>query len=219
MKLTLIASSLLAFSIQSHATIAITLQADLLKDQLGNPAPMGSMALLIASTADALFASLPAGLNTSAGTQVGASDDYIVGAVSGLSWADVGAFEATFQGGTALTLGAIPGWTAGDSLALVWVPSLVANATVIPGNTFYGLYTRNVATLSDGSAAWLTPTDGNDATLTFVTQDGNIFSPGSTASNAPNVSRATLQAVPEPTSAFLIAVGAAGLMMRRRRQS
>lgn len=41
-----------------------------------------------------------------------------------------------------------------------------------------------------------------------------------TAFNAGNPSSAIqLQAVPEPTSAFLIAVGAAGLMMRRRRQS
>ena len=48
---------------------------------------------------------------------------------------------------------------------------------------------------------------------------GNFLSsssPGATYNGGPS---SAVQLVPEPTSAFLIAVGAAGLMMRRRRQS
>lgn len=45
-----------------------------------------------------------------------------------------------------------------------------------------------------------------------------ISAGGASFNGAPS-SAIQLQAVPEPTSAFLVAVGAAGLMMRRRRQS
>ncbi len=44
-------------------------------------------------------------------------------------------------------------------------------------------------------------------------------SPGATFNGGPSSAIQLAASVPEPTSAFLVAVGAAGLMMRRRRQS
>ncbi len=214
-------SAFVSMTALAQATIVVNLQADLLKNELGTAAPMGSLAFLVASTTDATFASLTLGASTAVGSLVAGTDDYIVGRVPVNSWADVGAFEAAFSssGAGALNLSSIPGWNAGDPLALVWIPALTSSSATIPANARYGLFTRATATASDGSAAWITPNDGSSISLAFVTQDGGIFSPGPTASNTPASSRSTLTVVPEPATASLGLFGLAALCGFRRRRA
>jgi hypothetical protein len=210
------------FLSSAQATIVVNVQADLLKDQNGLAAPLGSMALLVASTSDGVFGGITPGASTAAGSLLGGGDDYVVGRIPASAWADIGAFEVAFSssGAGALNLSSIPGWTQGDPLALIWVPALTANAATIPLGARYGLYSSATAKASDGSAAWITPPDGSlPITLTFVTTDGGIFSPGATASNAPAASRSTLTVVPEPATASLGLFGLAALCGFRRRRA
>lgn len=210
------------FLSSAQATIVVVIQADLLKDQNGLTAPSGSMALLVASTSNGVFGGITPGASTAAGSLLDGSDDYVVGRIPANAWADIGAFEVSFStsGAGALVLSSIPNWTPGDPLALIWVPQLTATAATIPLGARYGLYTSATAIASDGSAAWITPVDGSlPITVTFVTKDGAIFSPGATASNDPNASRSTLTVVPEPATASLGLFGLAALCGFRRRRA
>lgn len=75
--------------------------------------------------------------------------------------------------------------------------------TPVPGST-----TTDITDLTDGSGESLAP----GASIV-------IGSFGGDTSNLSGSKNFGLAPVPEPTSAFLVAIGAAGLMMRRRRQS
>ena len=198
----------------AEATIVINLQADYIRDFNGVAAPLNSLAFIVASTADANFGTILPGSSTAVGTLIDGSDDYIVGVIPNSAWADVGVidFAKTFNVST------IPGWNAGDRLGLVWLPALGSGASTIPNGARYGFYSNPSAI--DGTQSWVTPGETFTRNLGFYTSDAGIFGPPVPSANTPASSRAaTVVGVPEPTSAFLVAVGAAGLMMRRRRQS
>lgn len=103
--------------------------------------------------------------------------------------------------------------------------SLPVSATIPLSIRFYNAATVAAATFFNtvSSDTWLWRTPANDQPVppapvniqnigTLEYQSIAMGQPGSSAA-------LTTIPVPEPTSAFLVAVGAAGLMMRRRRQS
>ena len=115
----------------------------------------------------------------------------------------------------------------------VFEPGVAQRGTALPVSTTIPLSIRffNAASIATAtfyntvsSDAWLWRAPGSNVPLpTSVVniQNSNVLEYESISNfgQAPSSATMTTIPVPEPTSAFLVAVGAAGLMMRRRRQS
>ena len=230
-KIALSAAIALGITAQSIATISISLQADLLQNNLGSAAPLSTLYMLVASTTDGDFSFINGliddgqhvingGTSTAIGSLLSPSgdltpDDFVLFRGNLTAAGTPGALDALVTG---LNFANIPGWDAGDPLALIWFPSLTTSSTTIPNGTRYGIYTRNTSVPAEGSAAWITPANGvSNYPLGFFTQNGETFSPGPTAVNSAAAGRSTLTAVPEPSTLGMAALGIIGLMSRRRR--
>ena len=219
MKKLILSLSIIAMTASSFGSIVINIQGDGLRNDSNVFIPANSLVFLIASVTDGNFDpnSILEGASTAVGSLITGTDDYIVAKVP-LASMTLGGFDVAFSsaGAGALNFSSVPGglWGANDKLALVWFPALANNAAVIAPGSRYGLFTS--ATAGDGTDPWLTPANTGQIGLAFATSDGALG-----GSSAPALGRTSFTAspVPEPTSAFLVAVGAAGLMMRRRRQS
>ena len=226
-KLALAATIALGITAQSIATISISLQADLLTDNLGNAAPLSTLYMLVGSTGDSDFSFINGGggvINGGTSTAIGSllspsgdstPDDFVLFRGNLTAAGTSGVLDALITG---LNFASIPGWDAGDPLALIWFPSLTTSSTTIPNGTRYGIYTRNTSVPLEGSAAWITPANGtSNYPLGFFTQNGETFSPGPTAVNSAAAGRSSITAVPEPSTLGMAALGVIGLMSRRRR--
>jgi len=134
-----------------------------------------------------------------AGTQIGTSNDYYFGS-SVLTANQTTGGEAGALGKigslTAITQGASA--TIGSAFALVWFDRTITSATgTIVAGTKYGILT---------DAAFVIPASGLTA---------NLSAPFS-ATGDPIKSANTVTVVPEPSAALLGALGALGLLRRRR---
>lgn len=168
-----------------HATIGISLDADLLKSSDGTPMPVNGLVLLVASTTDSTFNGPTAGSFVTGDDIVVARFDLASGGTNGVVIA--------FAGGLRLT----GNWNAGDPLAIYWYPTLTTNSTAPSAGTPYGFYTTS--TPQDDSAAWITPSDGTVAwELRFITTDSDTDY-HSTGSNPASAGLANLVVGGAPT--------------------
>ena len=215
-KIALSAAIALGITAQSFATISISLQADLLQDNAGAAIPTTALYMLVSSTTDLTFGSITGGTSTAVGSALSpGGDDFILFKGNLLAAATPGVLDANITG---LNFASIPGWGAGDPLALIWFPSLTQASTSIPFGTPFGIYTRNSAVAAEGSAAWITPANGtSNYPLGFFTTNGETFSPGPSAVNPASAGRSSQTAVPEPSTLGMAALGVIGLLSRRRR--
>lgn len=103
----------------------------------------------------------------------------------------------------------------GDPLLLRWYPSLTTASTVPGLGTTYGQY-RNAAGES-GGIAWVTPADGS-TNLTPAGLNFNTLGAGGTNPETAGFATNIVVAVPEPSTVFLLGIGAIGVfaMLRRR---
>ena len=218
----IIAAVALAGSAQ--ASIVINIFAGELRNDAGALTPNGALLQLVNLGLDGVFnpIDLQDGTTTSL-TQWVSGDDSLINIPFGGDFASAAAFDLS-QGADQsngildrvfqFSTGALP---AGTKFGLRWFPGLLAQnfaTTTLTGANLYGQFTRQGAgTTLHGGDAWVAPADGANITA-------DAFASASIGGGDPNTAgRASATPVPEPTSAFLVAVGAAGLMMRRRRQS
>ncbi len=166
----------------------------------------GTLGLVVVDTGNNGFGQLtPSAINTE--DYVGDGDDWIAGRVTSQE-----AFgEIIYQ------VSSIPSFnisdsvpTAGpasqnDAFAFIWLPGLGASATSVSAGQSYGLIRPTDAQAAAASQEpWRIPADGSDVNGFDITAAGP-------ASH-------TVNAIPEPSTLGLLALGAAGLMHPRRRR-
>ena len=155
------------------------------------------------------FASAPIGAGFDAPGHFGASSNANPAATGGFTSNIVGLqmyywiLSSTNRSSTAFAL------STATAQGIFYVNKLNNSGWAFPSQTpVPGFTTTDVTDLTDASGEALVP----GASIVI-----GSFGPGT--SDLGGSTNFTLAPVPEPTSAFLVAVGAAGLMMRRRRQS
>lgn len=192
--------------------VSFVLNADLLKDQNGNPLPDSSLVMLVVSTMDGTFSPMTPG-NVPLGSYLSADD--VVVYLTDLSASGIpGVLDATTPG---LFLEDVVGWDQGDPLAIYWFPGATLDSLEIDPMASYGMYTDSVG--HDGSDLWITPLDGTSGwNLLFFTQDGVDYSPGAEAFNPAEAGLASLSAAPEPTRGVLVLFGALMMCAKRGRR-
>jgi hypothetical protein len=214
-----VAAALSAIVAPAHATITLSFQAqELLQGGVGtNPAPGGSLVLLVADTTGGGFGNLSQGAITVGSIISHTSNDLIVGQFSLTPASPFTQNEPVLNASGPFTLSG--GWAAGDPLAIYWIPSLTSANTTVGGGVAYGEYTD--PTGLHGSAAWITPSNGSTANTMLFSTSG-VFGTGNVAASTGYASKLTTSAaVPEP-STFALLGGAMGLTaaaLRRRKKS
>lgn len=142
-----------------------------------------------------------------------------------------GHFSASSGGNPAITGGVTPSIV--GLQVYYWVFSSTnrtSSALALSSATAHGVFYANKNTNSGWAFPSQNPVPGSTTTdITDLTDaGGEVLAPGAAvvigsfgtdSSNLSGSKNFGLAPVPEPTSAFLVAIGAAGLMMRRRRQS
>lgn len=209
-------TALAASASTALASVSFNVDADYLKDNLGNSLKEGALVMLVASTNDATFAPLSAG-SIAPNSFLGASDDIILwsGTVSNFGMYSHPVLNASLPG-----IEFANGWGQNDSLALLWFPTLTETSTSIDAGTVYGIYTNPASTAY--SSAWITPTDPtSNYIIGLYTMDGDqlLGEPGDIASNA-GLASLTVTAVPEPSTyaAIFGVLTLSGVCYRRYRR-
>jgi hypothetical protein len=205
----------------AHGSIVINLFAGELKDSANANLQTGALIQLVNLGTDGIFNAID--LNdgsVSSLTQWVSGDDSLinvpfVGGTTAAAFAmpdSSGILNGVFEFAT----GAVP---AGTKIGLRWFSDVLASnfaTTILGSGNRYGQYTLQGVAQGGGlhsGDSWVAPSDGGNVTF-------DSFATASITGNNPDAAgRASIAPVPEPTSAFLVAVGAAGLMVRRRRQS
>jgi hypothetical protein len=218
-KVIALAATLGALFTSAHATITLSFQAqELLQGGVGsNPAAAGSLVLLVADTTGAGFDALDSGPITVGSLIDQAGNDLVVGQFS-LSAASIFTQnEPTLNASQAFTLSG--NWTAGDPLAIYWIPTLTTASTTVGSGVAYGEYTD--ITGLNGSAAWITPSNGSTYGPMLFSTSG-VFGTGNVAASTGYASHFTSSqvTVPEPALGALLAGGlgllAAAITRRRK---
>lgn len=226
--LILLASAFLAHS--ASASIVINMFAGELRTFQNALIPAGSLLQLVNLGTDGVFNPISVLDGSITGNEMWVSgDDSLITASftsasrlngsaltgSGAAFAmsgNNGQMQAAFEFAT----GAVP---AGTKIGLRWFPDVAASnfaSTILGEGKPYGQYTLQGVLPSQGlhgGDSWVAPSDGSNVTFDSLA----TASIGGFNSNA--IGRASNVPIPEPTSAFLVAIGAAGLITRRRRQS
>jgi len=206
---TLVFCSFCLLNSAEAGTILFDLQADILKDSLGNPMPTTGLVLLVADTNQNGFATLAEGSSLALNDSLNNGDDRVLARFD-LSTNGTAGYLGE---GPSITYGT--GWDIGDPLALLWFPSLTTASTSVAGGTNFGFFSGAAL---DGSNAWITPADATSGhKLYFFTSDATIFGAGSHAASLGNASL-TVDAIPEPSRALLSMIGFVALGLRRRRR-
>jgi len=172
-------------------------------------APNGSLVLLVADTSGngSGFGSITGGQNIDVGSIIAGHD--LVVDQEGLS-ADGLLFASP-------SLTTFSNWVSGDPLAIYWIPSLTPGATTVAGSVDYGLYTSSV--VSGGSAAWITPNDGDSYPPIYFSTNNGDLGPSNAPSDAGFASMMTTP-IPEPSVyALLGGLTAMGVALRKRKQT
>lgn len=202
----LLSAALAATSINAHASVALNLFGGTLSDSFGNAIGDGGLIVLVASTTDSIFSG-PAPTSSLTAGSFFSGDDVI------LATFDTSFLNTGLAGGYASmsNLNYSGNLTSGDLLQLYWFPTLTLSSTTVGEGISYGAYrTDSIASGSDIS--WVLPSDGQTATLNFLT-----VSAGGSISDS--LGQATLTTVPEPATTVALLGGVAGVfVMLRRRQ-
>lgn len=187
--------------------VTISFGAGTLYDSSGNAMPSGGLVLLVADTAQDGFGAFTSGSSLSVGSLLD-GDDQILGRAFTASDAAAAATFASIPLADNPSPGLFTSLTTGDSLALVWLPSLDSATAQLSLGDSYGLFSSTSS--SDDGAAWKVPGAGQTIAINFLT-----FSGGGT--HAESSAYATQSAVPEPAAYTLVAAAAAlGIGLIRR---
>lgn len=212
---TIITVALLTLNTHAQDTFAYSLSAFGPKDQSGNPAPIGSLWLLVASTEDATFSSLDASTgNISIGSVndvIAGSDDRIIGIGS---FQDAGINGWTFANDAVnpFTYSDVTNLSASDPVAFYWFPDLTPTDQVLVGGEFYGVFSGYTGGNLNGSGDWIIPGVGGGLSYNWTTTDVGGQGPDNEANAI-----FTVTPVPEP-AAFSTIAGLVGLLALRRRR-
>ena len=226
MKKTPLILATIALAGSAQASIVINVYAGQITDNSGALVAPGTLLQLVNLGLDGVFnpIDLQDGSTTSL-TQWVSGDDSLINVPFGIDFPTAAAFDLAvgtdpstgiMDRAFEFATGAVP---SGTKFGLRWFPGLLAQnfaSTTLTTSNLYGQFTRQGFLPGNGphgGDAWVAPADGGSVTA-------DSFASASIGGSDPDsTSRASVAPVPEPTSAFLVAVGAAGLMMRRRRQS
>lgn len=216
MKLTkvVIAALIATMSFSSAATVVVQFSSGTATIATGFADASGSAAAglvwgIIVSNGDNVFTDIPANFvlstttSATSGTQIGSSNDYYFGS-SVLTANQATGAEAGALGkiGSLSNITKGPSATTGASFALVWFDRSITSPTgTITGGTKYGVLTDPI---------FLIPADGVTQNLTAAA----ALNGG--ASGDPLKLANTVTVIPEPSAALLGAIGALGLLRRRR---
>jgi hypothetical protein len=207
----------------ADAAVVINLFAGELRTSEGNLLPAGSLLQLVNLGLDGVFNTIDlTDGSTAALTQWVSGDDSLINVpfLGGTSGVSGGTNAFAMPDGTGiLNAGLEIEVAAGTKIGLRWFSGIQAtafSAKILGVSDSYGQYTlQGVAEGGGlhGGNSWIAPAPGGTVNFdSLATQSIGGLVPNTEA-------QASIVPVPEPTSAFLVAVGAAGLMMRRRRQS
>lgn len=213
-KNTLLALCSLAFSGAATAqVVTINFNADTLRDPSSLAAPTSSIALLVIDVDGNGFGldqgSFLPGSSITPGSTIGSSNDLIVFSSDLSTFATDGVWSiSTGQ----LTLSGA--WTAGDAIALVWLPTLNADSTTAAAGTAYGFLNTGFATpAAGGTVQYQVLSTTNSG---FFSSDANTLN----VTDAQTIANLTVAAIPEPsTYALLLSLGGLAVVshLRRRR--
>jgi hypothetical protein len=207
MKKALIIGAVALTHLSSQAAVTISINAELLKDFDNSSMPVTGLAVLVASTTDAVF-------NDPTSTSFVTGDDIELKRWNLSAWSTVGALSDV-----ATSLSFSGNWNAGDPLQLYWYPSLTLASTQPLSGTHYGTF-RSDLVLDNSTSGWVTPSDGTiNTTLNFYTQDALFLNTGGANLASAGVA-SQIVAVPEPTTyvgvfGFLSLVG---MVLRKYRR-
>jgi hypothetical protein len=176
---------------------------------LGN----GAIALVVADTSGLGLGGGITNLAATSALLVGGDLTIQGGGVGDLILAKANIAASAFQGYFGGTSGAhalgVGGLASGQTVYVLWFPSLTTSSILVGTGTFYGQIT-NPGPLDSGQA-WVIHSDG---ALTEL--DANNVAEGGTVSDS--LLSANFQtAVPEPSSVVLVVTGLLGLLGLRRR--
>jgi hypothetical protein len=197
----------IVLTLQSYASVTISVAAANLRDSSGGLMGTDRLAILVSAGADGNFSGPTASSFVS-------GDDIEVFRWNLSAPGTPGQFNNSTS---SIFLDTAPrlGWQSGQLLELYWYPTLTLSASSPGAGTSYGAYrdpaTNPLLTL-DGSDLWVTPSDAGTATLNFFTTTfgGTNPEPAGLASSA--------TPVPEPTAyAIVVGIGClAGAVIRKK---
>ena len=212
-----IAALALSAAASNAASVSFNVAAEALKDSSGSLMMQTGVVLLVASTDNAVFEPVGAGVYDT-GDFIGGGDDVILWRTDVTANATDGLlFDSTpplVLDDADMGAGFIPNLTAGDPISLYWFPTVNNNGgmgevTLGVGDQL-GSYTDAVGI--DGSIAWLMPASGTFE-LNFLTADAANFGPGTNPASAGDAAGLV---IPEPSSLLSMMLGVILLFRRRR---
>jgi len=228
-KTTLLASVMFGVGVL-NADIDMHLQFDQAKDSNGDAAPSSTLFFLVADTAGDGFSGESSSIGTGLGNMLAGDDYYYFDGDGGddlILWRGDGSimnFDGMFMADpTALNLGNYDGnvWSAGDRLAVVWMPDLNVDSSFTSDGDLFGLFSPDEAT--SGGDLWITPTDNsNSYWLQAFTEDSIMLPAGPGTGNLSSdtfIANSFIgAAVPEPsTYALVLGFLGMGVFFVRRR--
>jgi MYXO-CTERM domain-containing protein len=212
-----ILGALVAITGASHGAIALTGTA---LTGLSTLAPVGTLVLLVAdSGGNGLFSGA-----TVSGDLISSSVSPIALANASVTIGETFGGDSILGRGAVTSAGALPGGFSFDNVAglqgkrfsLVYLPSLTSASTAVTAATTYGLVSGSdwiLPAVNGGESFSFSSTDQNGATSFYRV---TVASGVATNDTYTSSSGANLTLVPEPSAALLGAVGALGLLRRRR---
>lgn len=189
----------------AQANVVLNLSAEDLRDESNNLMPTTGLVLLAASTTDNVFDA------PTADDFLPGSDDVVLAKWALESSRGPGKFAKSFQA----ELTDHPNWTPGDHLRLYWYPDLTESSATPGAGTPYGTYRSDSPEIPDLTEPWVTPSDGSNVSIAFLSEDR-----GGPVGNSGQANELT--PVPEPS--FYAGVFAAGclawaVLSRKRREA
>jgi hypothetical protein len=216
-KLLALSLALAVAVVPARATITLQLEAyQILQGGSSSASAQdGSMVLLVADTTGGGFGALQAG-NIAVGSTINSGhNDLVVDQLTITSPIFTGLQPALYASPLLTLFGS---WDAGDPLAIYWIPSLTTGDSNVGTSVAYGKYTD--ATGIDGSAAWITPTNGGTGQPMYFTTQAPILGLISQPASVGYSSLSTVAAIPEPSDFGLLGgASVLGLAFLRRRKT